>query len=1276
LLLTCCLCSSYHFIVGKEHRFYQYKNKFRIFIPGENMSTNLIKKSAVALAVTGALFAASTVSAATAEQYNLNNKKLTKPSAVEVLKENKNFTSSWLVKLKTASISQSSAANINSIENSQNSVLSAIKSMDLNVTVLAKTSKLVNSIVIKGDKRDVEKLLANSEVENVYPVYDYELDIADSADYIKATPLVEGGVANGEGVRVAVLDTGVDYTHAIFGGAGTLEAYAEAATDPTDEVSWPQGQVKGGWDFVNNDPDPIDAGTSHGTHVSHSVTGIAPNVELFVYSVCNSGCPGLAQLLALEAAMDPNGDGNIEDRVDVINMSLGGNYGGPATDAVGLLINEAVRLGTNLVISAGNDGAYPFIVGGPSTSENALSVGAMTHPVTKAAVIEGAFLGEEADVNASGFNPEPEFSFDNTAAPLVYPTDNQMACDPFADGTDFAGKAVIIDRGACNFTQKVINAQDKGALFVLIANHTPEAGATAPGGSDPKNEVKIPSVGISYELGMALKDALAAEEDVAYSVSSELFDQEGAIASFTSRGPSMTGLLKPEITAPGVAIMTAEPGTGDGLTPINGTSFSGPMTAGAVSLLKEALPERNAFELKATLMNTASLNVTMKPRATHPDTTMAPISYIGAGLVDVEKASNLPVAAWAKDTKQAALSFGLVNLAETTELTKTVQVKNFSNEAKTYTLALEQRFADDVERGALAMSYPESITVPAGQVFSFDVVATIDPSKLPEWTLHSGNVSDPKTTEDLTTLELDGALNFLADGEQAFHLVYHVLPKAAASVEITPTLVDKETVHVLTNTGSVDFEPFFAPIVVSDEVDSGVAGNLDLVSGSIETIASEYCPSGYSTYSTLVMNEGIMHSYTGKFAVDFDMDQDGQWDITVQSGKEDWWGVTTGVAIALTTGYDASGSWFKNSLYHTTGNNFITLESCLGAFGLEDKHLGEVTANVRFRTQQDDWIFAAEDSVNEVIGEYTFAESMAVAELVSSVNEGDAAADESASSDIVKVLKPGESAQINTAGTDFVVLSTSGSKALNATPSTDAGIAPVVTAAEFSVDENTANEAVIGQLEVTYPAEFANPVAEYIVVNSTSSAVNVTASGSVVVANAEQLDFESGLTMVELEVVAVNTSGTVSESEMIKVMVNNVADSAPELTVTVVAETVAENNERTLIADLTAMINEADATLASFEVTEGDAFEIEDAQLFLKAGQDFEAGAELMAKVVAKDSAELMSTAVDVKVTLTDIDETPVVVTPPKKKSSSGSLAWLMLLATPFAFLRRRKSQK
>ena len=111
----------------------------------------------------------------------------------------------------------------------------------------------------------------------------------------------------------------------------------------------------------------------------------------------------------------------------------------------------------------------------------------------------------------------------------------------------------------------------------------------------------------------------------------------GAIATFTSRGPSIAGTLKPEITAPGTAILTAYPGGGDALSPISGTSFSSPITAGAMSIVREALPERNAMEIKATMMNSANLDVTLDPKGLNPDAELAPISYIGSGLVDVEK---------------------------------------------------------------------------------------------------------------------------------------------------------------------------------------------------------------------------------------------------------------------------------------------------------------------------------------------------------------------------------------------------------------------------------------------------------------------------------------------------------------------------------------------------------------------------------------------------------------------------------------------------------------
>ena len=1132
------------------------------------MSKNLIKRTAVALAVTSAMCASA--QANDFSKYNLAGKKLIKASAV-TKKEQKAHreATSWLVKLNApASVNaKTMGADVASIQAqakvAQASVEQAINSMDLPVQVVAKTSTLVSSIVVNGNKQDVAKLLSNSQVEGIYPVYDYELHVADSADYIEATPLVSNGLATGEGVRVAVLDTGIDYTHTAFGGAGTDEAYAAAIADPAS-VDWPQGKVLGGYDFINDDADPIDVTTNHGTHVSHSVNGIAPNVDLFVYSVCNSGCPGLAQLLALESAMDPNGDGDMSDRVDVVNMSLGGDYGDIANDAVGLFINQAVKLGTNVVISAGNDGAYPFIVGGPSTTENALSVGAMTHPTGEESVGSGTVNGEEAIVQPASFGPQTAFSYTSDNLELVYPDANQTACEAFADDVDFTGKGVILDRGACNFSAKVYYAQEKGAVFVIIANNTDDGTPAPMGGSEPL--VTIPSVGVTFAAGTALKAGGT------FNLTVERLVMSGAIADFTSRGPSMGGLLKPEITAPGVNIMTAHPGLGDGLTGATGTSFSGPITAGAVSLLKEALPERNAFEIKATLMNTANLNVTMEPLAINPDAELAPISYIGAGLVDVNKAANLPVAAWAADTKQAALSFGLVNASETVELTKTVQVKNFSNEDKVYTLSLEQRYADDVERGSFALDYPESITVPAGQTLSFDVTATIDPATLPEWTLTDDNIGSQDATADLTNLELDGALIFSEGSDEAFHLVYHVLPKANAAMSFMPVVTDNGVAHEVTNTGAVALEPVFAPTVMTDDVDEDQ--RFDLVGASIETFAvsTEICESGFVTLTTLVLNEGITHSYVGGFMADFDMDQDGEYDVTVQNGKLEWfYDVEPGTAITFTHGY-GSASGFLDNVYQIIGNNHLTMQSCIEAFGLTAEDMGKASASIRFRTEEETWTPIASGEGDVAMGTYTFTDA----------SNDQYAWIENEAGETVSSIEPGASATLYNAGADFMILSDSGSKAYAATPESDSNTPPVVADAEFSVNENAENGTVIGTLEATYGADLASPVTEFIVISSTSTAVSVTSSGDVVVMNQDVLDYDAGLTSIELEVVATDRSGNVSESAMVTVTVNNLADEA---------------------------------------------------------------------------------------------SEQPVVVEEPKKKSSSGSLAWLTLLAAPFAFMRRRKQK-
>lgn len=512
------------------------------------------------------------------------------------------------------------------IEQLQDMMTVELNSLDFNAKVIGKTKILAPTLIVQATPEALAQISKDDRVAKVLPMFDREIHVAASSEYINAKPLITDGIASGKGQRVAVLDTGIDYTHEAFGGEGTVEAYLAAQADPTS-VAWPQGIVQGGYDFIRDDADPIenDAAnspstgdpTNHGTSSANSVNGIAPDVELYAYSVCGGGCPSAAQAAALEAAMDPNGDGDISDRVDVMNMSLGGEFGDTYTGGgTQYLVQRAVELGVNMVISAGNDGDNPFRIGGPSTTPNALSVGAMTHPATEVGIAEGAIAGLEGNIQPSGFGPQEAYTISGADIDLVYPEANQDGCVEFSADVDFTGKAVLIDRGSCNFTDKVLHAQAKGAEFVMIANNVDDGTPASMGGFDAA--VTIKNVGINFAAGAALKAQLAAGGPATFDISVEFKATAGAVATFSSRGPSMDGLLKPEITAPGTSIDVAAAGTQTGTNPVSGTSFSGPITAGAVAMIREAHPERNAFEIKATIMNAANLNVTNEPLDINP----------------------------------------------------------------------------------------------------------------------------------------------------------------------------------------------------------------------------------------------------------------------------------------------------------------------------------------------------------------------------------------------------------------------------------------------------------------------------------------------------------------------------------------------------------------------------------------------------------------------------------------------------------------------------------
>ncbi|WP_394129513.1 S8 family serine peptidase [Shewanella maritima] len=1207
-------------------------------------------KTKLSLAISAALI--SSAAYANVDKYNTTNQVNQQFNGLQVSLEEKQAKtpSAWMIKLNTKSLSeQSRIAGTNfkvaksQIAQSQDRLLNAISASDANIQVVGKTTNLVSSLLVKADKAVLESFLGHPDVADILPIYDYELDVADSADYIKATAVIDAGVASGKGQRVAVLDTGVDYTHAALGGSGDVADYEAAVAAQADDVNWPQGKVIGGYDFYNDDPNPIDADENHGTHVSHSVVGVAPDVELYVYSVCGEFCPGIAQLNALEAAIDPNGDGDISDRVDIVNMSLGGDFGDTAGGAVQEMIDEMSEIGVNFAISAGNDGATPFVVGGPSTSNHALSVGAMTHPTVKAGKVESMIDGADVTAVAAAFNTTQVFSFDDTTAPLVLPTENNDGCAEFADGTDFTGKTVIIDRGGCAFVDKVFHAQDKGASFVIVANNVEGDGAFTMGGTNP--DITIPSVMISKEDGDALKAALAAG-DVAFSINSSEVSTVGAIATFTSRGPSIAGTLKPEITAPGTAIMTAHPGLGDGLSPISGTSFSSPITAGAMSIVREALPHRSALEIKATMMNSADLDVTVEPRDINADAELAPISYIGAGLVDVEKAVNLPVIAYNEDTMQAALAFGLVSSSETTSMTKTVTVKNFSNEEKTYSLVAKQRYMNDMDSGAVSFDLPESITIPGGQTASFDVMVTIDPTMLPEWTLTSSYELDG-TAEDasdaLTLSEYDGAIKFMDGEDVALHVVYHILPKASAAASVATEVTEDGIVRTLTNVGATAIDaPFSAPVTAVGTEDMSVRH--DLLAASTEIYGSGSCAEGAVIYNTFKLRDPMAHAFVASYNTDFDINNDGVWDTTVRTVNLNWFNRNYPRALYGLAGAYGTSSGSLRPAFHVTGNDFVTTVACFEDVGLTIADVGN-SINVRYRVEEADWAPVSTGTGDEVEAMVSLVTPDAYAELV----------DENG--DPVSSLEPGESAtlmsQVGANSMGYMLLSDNGSMSVIANTTDEGNSAPMVEDLMLYVDKGAGAGVELGQIMATDPDQFTSPVSEFIVISANSSMFVIDSKGMVSLSDNAVID-QSTETMMAT-VIALDTMGNRSEEATVTIMVNNTAP-------TVSPSGMVSTEGFVVTAKANAKDAEGDEMTYNWVQTGGAAV------TFSNGGSSISFTApsgnhELTFEVTASDG-RLESAPGTATVTVNAKEE---------KSSSGGSLGWLTALLLPLAALRRRK---
>ncbi len=519
-----------------------------------------------------------------------------------------------------------------------------------------------------------------------------------------------GGAAQaGAGVEVAVIDSGIDSSHPCFDDSGYPAVSQEGpATLTNNKVItykvYGNKVAKSGFDETDQN--------GHGTHVAGTVacnahtpavvngvdipydpSGVAPRALLGSYNVF-PGDTGSARSEDILEAMEDS----YEDGFDVMNMSLGGarNDGGGA-----FLLNRAVdnldRANVVVAVAAGNEGPGYFTVHYPGAAERALTAGASTvgHSVINQVTVAGtdyeAVFGEFGTIES-----------DLTAPLAVVPGTDEFphglstACDTDPALPDLTGQIALLGRGTCDFTDKVRNAQNAGAVGVIMVNREPGAPfVMSHNGLEP--QPTIPAVMVSLAAGAAIDDHDADPATIrALGEYVEQPESTNLMAGFSSWGPTHgDALIKPDVTAPGADVLSSYPAWScDPVPPegcwsfLGGTSMATPHLAGAAAVIRGIHGDWSAAEVRSAIVNTAQEGVLR-----HPETgeITRDALIVGSGLLDVGAAGSAVAA-----LDPVSNSFGVVPGGSGISRTEPVVVTNIGEVSQTFRVTVSNDPADGV----------------------------------------------------------------------------------------------------------------------------------------------------------------------------------------------------------------------------------------------------------------------------------------------------------------------------------------------------------------------------------------------------------------------------------------------------------------------------------------------------------------------------------------------------------------------------------------------------
>lgn len=585
------------------------------------------------------------------------------------------------------------------LKSEREKVIKTLEKAVKNADVKREYDYVFSGFSVKLPANEIIKLMAIQGVKAVYPNVHYTADVIsaeeisaeafspnmmDSAPFIGSDKAWEAGVT-GEGVTVAVIDTGVDYTH--------------------PDLAHAFGDYKG-YDFVDDDNDPQEGtGQYHGTHVSGTVAangaikGVAKDAKLLGYRVLGPNGGTTEDVVAgVELA--------VQDGADVMNLSLGNSLNNPDW-ATSIALDWAMAEGVVAVTSNGNAGPNNWTVGSPGTSRDAISVGATQLPYNVYTSVLSTSEGVEyPTAKVMGFPSDDELlELNDKEYEFVYV--GLGSADEFK-GKDLKGKIALISRGGFAFVDKATNAKNAGAVGAVIFNNIAGEHADVPG-------MAVPTIKTELSDGQKLLAELEKGNnkisfDIKYSKS-----VGETMADFSSRGPvTHTWMIKPDVSAPGVNIVSTFPGKG--YAALQGTSMASPHVAGAAALLLQKHPHWGTEDVKAALMNTAVDMINPATGKVYPHNTQ------GTGSIRVVDALNT-----ATLVAPGSHSFGKFVKDRGKQVEKqSFTMKNLSGKAKTYSFDVE--FAGNPD--GIKVMTSNNLKVQAGKTQQVNFNVQVDTSKL------------------------------------------------------------------------------------------------------------------------------------------------------------------------------------------------------------------------------------------------------------------------------------------------------------------------------------------------------------------------------------------------------------------------------------------------------------------------------------------------------------------------------------------------------------------